>query len=97
MKVRYTPRALDDLAEISKYLIERNAPAADAVGTSVRTVVSLLREFPASGRVLERRPTVRVIPLVRYPYLIFYTVTEDEIAVLHVRHGARRPVEPNEL
>jgi plasmid stabilization system protein ParE len=28
------------------------------------------------------------MPVVRYPFLIFYTVT-DEVVILHVRHAAR--------
>jgi plasmid stabilization system protein ParE len=46
---------------------------------------------------LEQRPAVRVIPLGRYPYLIFYTIAEDELIILHVRHGARKPVDPGSL
>lgn len=37
------------------------------------------------------------MPLVEYPYLIFYTVMPDEIVVLHIRHSARRAIEPTEL
>jgi len=34
---------------------------------------------------------VRVIPLVRYPYMIFYQVMDEWIEVLHVRHTSRGP------
>jgi plasmid stabilization system protein ParE len=30
------------------------------------------------------------VPLVRYPYLIFYKVFADEVIVLRVIHGARK-------
>jgi plasmid stabilization system protein ParE len=36
------------------------------------------------------RPGVRRVPLVRYPYLIFYKVLGDEVIVLRVVHGARK-------
>ncbi len=48
------------------------------------------------GRELTQRPGVRVMPLGRYPYLIFYTVLENELFVLHVRHASRRPLEHDE-
>jgi plasmid stabilization system protein ParE len=35
---------------------------------------------------------VRVVPLLRYPYLIFYEITQSgTIRVLHIRHTSRRP------
>jgi hypothetical protein len=37
------------------------------------------------------------MPLGRYPYLIFYTISGDELSILHVRHGARKPIEPESL
>jgi toxin ParE1/3/4 len=34
---------------------------------------------------------VRVLSVVRYPFLVFYAIdnTADEIVILHVRHTAR--------
>jgi hypothetical protein len=37
------------------------------------------------------------MPLGRYPYLIFYSVSAEELVILHIRHGARKPVEPGDL
>jgi toxin ParE1/3/4 len=97
MKVRYSPRASNDLVTIADYLTERNPAAARAVEGKIRRTVDLLREQPGMGRALEQRPQVRVMPIVRYPYLVFYTVTVDELRILHIRHGARAPVDPGEL
>jgi toxin ParE1/3/4 len=63
----------------------------------VRMVVELVAHFPASGRRLEQRPSVSVIPLGNYPYQIFYTTAGDELIVLHIRHSARKPLDPSEL
>jgi len=63
----------------------------------IRTVVELITHFPASGRRLEARPAVSVIPLGNYPYRIFYTTSGDELIILHIRHSARKPVDPGEL
>lgn len=40
-------------------------------------------------------PGVRMAPLGRYPYLIFYAIERDDVVVLHVRHGAR--LQPGEV
>jgi plasmid stabilization system protein ParE len=36
-------------------------------------------------------PAIRVKIVGRFHYKIFYGVGADEIEILHVRHGARRP------
>jgi toxin ParE1/3/4 len=97
MIVRYSPRASDDLIAIADYLTERNPAAALAVEGALRKTVDLLGKFTGSGRVLTQRPNVRVMPLTRYPYLIFYTVSGGELLVLHIRHGARAPLEAGDL
>jgi len=38
-----------------------------------------------------------VLPVLRYPYLIFYTVTNEAVVVLHIRHAARAPADPQSL
>jgi hypothetical protein len=39
--------------------------------------------------VCNERGDVRVIPVGRFPYRIFYTVSMDDVVILHVRHAAR--------
>jgi plasmid stabilization system protein ParE len=97
MKVRYSPRATSDLIAIADYLVERNPSAGRAIEAAIRRSVDLLGEFPGSGRALTQRPGVRVMPLTRYPYLLFCTVAGAEVIVLHIRHGARAPVRPADL
>lgn len=92
MKIAYSPRAVADIASIADYLIVRSPQGALAVERRFREVVDRLAEFPGMGRELAQRSSVRVMPLGRYPYLIFYTVIENELVVLHVRHGSRKPL-----
>jgi plasmid stabilization system protein ParE len=94
VKIRYLPRAVGDLAEIGEFIAERNPAAARAVEGKIRETVS---EHPEIGRALDQRPGVRVMPVVRYPYLIFYESVGAELLILHVRHGARAPLDPEEL
>ena len=97
MKLRYSPRAVRDLAAIGDYLRERSPTGAQAVESKINATIGVLAAFPESGRALTERPQVRVMPVVRYPYLVFYTVSRDELLILHIRHGARVPVAPDEL
>jgi plasmid stabilization system protein ParE len=97
VRVIYSPRAISDLIEIANYLNARSPAGALAVEQRIRRTIALLAEFPGVGRPLEQRSQVRVMPLGRYPYLIFYTISGDELSILHVRHGARKPIEPESL
>ncbi|MGY3619802.1 plasmid stabilization system protein ParE [Bradyrhizobium sp. USDA 10063] len=35
------------------------------------------------------RPGVRAVPLIRYPYRVFYRNTGQAIEILHIHHAAR--------
>ena len=34
---------------------------------------------------------MRVLPLMRYPFKVFYRVVGDTVRIVHIRHTARRP------
>jgi toxin ParE1/3/4 len=94
MKVEYSNRAVADLDEISarsrRMFGDRVAQALEA---RIRAVIDRISEDPLSAPELEQRPGVRVVPLVRYPFKIFYRVFEDRVRIQHIRHSARRPWE----
>jgi toxin ParE1/3/4 len=97
VNARYSSRAIRDLADIAEYLVKRSPSGAQSVERRIRKTVELIAAFPGSGRTLEQRPAIRVMPVGRYPYLVFYTLSGDEIVILHIRHGARKPVDASEL
>jgi toxin ParE1/3/4 len=97
MRVHYSPRAVADLTAIADFLVERSPQGARAVEVAIRATLALIADFPGCGRQLDQRESVRAIPVTRYPYLIFYTVAEERVVVLHIRHAARKPVDPEAL
>jgi toxin ParE1/3/4 len=90
MKLRFTPRALDDITEIAAYIRVRNPSAARRVRSAIYESLQNLILFPKAGR-RQKTEGVRKIVTRTYPYLIYYTVDEaaDEIIVLNVKHPAR--------
>lgn len=88
LKVRYTPTAFVQLAEITAYIGARNPRAAVRVHARIRRAIDLLRDFPLSGG-RTRNPAIRRITTSPYPYLVFYQATADEIIIHAIRHGAR--------
>jgi plasmid stabilization system protein ParE len=91
MKIEYAPRAIADLARIGSRSRDVFGDAvAVALETYIRATVARIAVMPESSLRLPQRPSVRVVPLVRYPFKIFYTVSSDTVTVLHIRHASRR-------
>ncbi|MDI1261890.1 MAG: type II toxin-antitoxin system RelE/ParE family toxin [bacterium] len=91
MSVRYTRRALRQLAEILDYIDVRSPQGAESVKRRIQAVIGLLADHPHAGRVANRSGLRRVV--VRpYPYVIYYRPDEAGIVIHGVRHAARRPV-----
>lgn len=92
MKLRLTPRAARDLADIGDYLSERSPGAALRVRDAILQSLQNLSLFPELGRKQEEEG-VRKMVTRRYSYRIYYMTDEaaDEIIILAIRHPARRP------
>jgi toxin ParE1/3/4 len=90
MRVVYTDEALHDLDDILRY-IAANFPAAyQSFELRLRAVERRIGQLPHGARKVADRPGVRVVPLIRYPYKVFYRVTPDAVEILHIHHTARR-------
>ena len=90
MKLRYTLPALADLADILDYIAARSPSGAANVQARIKAITELLLLHPRIGSPTDD-PTIRRMTTPPYPYLIFYDVTDDEIIIHTVRHGAREP------
>ena len=89
MKIRYTATALLEIDEISQYIAKRSPAAAKAIVERVEQTVNLLADFPEMAQ-RTNEEGVRRMPVGSYPFLVFYAIENDEIVILHVRHGAHR-------
>ncbi len=97
LKVRLHRRARSDLASIRDYLLQHAGPAAaERVRRHLLARMMRLGDFPATG-IATDEPGVRVLSPTKYPYRIYFAVTETTVVILHVRHTARRVPEPGEL
>ncbi len=90
MKVRYSSAALAELDLILSDLAVKNPVAARRLEFRIRRIEERIGRFPEGFQQVAERPGVRRVPLVQYPYLIFYVVTASEVTVLRVVHGARK-------
>lgn len=74
MKLRLTPRAARDLADIGNYLSERNPGAALRVRDTILESLQNLALFPELGRKQEEEG-VRKMVTRRYSYRVYYMWT----------------------
>ncbi len=90
MKLRFTPRAINDLTEIGDYIAERNPPAALRVRAAIIDSLKRLTAFPELGR-RQTIESVRKIVTRKYPHLVYCTIDEpaDEVVVLAIQHPSR--------
>ncbi len=91
MKLRFTPRATADLAEIVDYIRTRNPSAANRVRAAIHRNLQTLVLFPRIGR-RQRAEGVRKLVTSPFRYRVYYAIDEaaGEIAILSISHPARR-------
>jgi plasmid stabilization system protein ParE len=90
MKVRYSTVALAELDAILSDLAAKDPVAAQRFEFRISQIGERIGQFPLGFQEVAERPGVRRVPLVRYPYLIFYKVIGSEVIVVRVVHGARK-------
>jgi toxin ParE1/3/4 len=89
MKVVFSRGALADLDKVLTY-IARNSPlGAERVHAGLLRAIQRVADHPLSAQAVEQRPEIRLLPLVRYPYVIYYEVRATKVTILRILHGAR--------
>jgi addiction module RelE/StbE family toxin len=89
MKVRFTRPAQRDLAQIHAYISRDSPEIASRIVARLIERSRNLADSPFEGRQTDES-NARVIIAPRLRYLIFYTITSDEIHITHIRHTSRR-------
>jgi toxin ParE1/3/4 len=92
MKVVFTPGARADLDDILSFITTNYPGVVDVFERRLNLIMRRIEMWPDSAAAVADREAVRVVPLVRYPYKIFYRVT-DVIEILHIHHTARKPLD----
>ncbi len=94
MRLRFDPRAIQDLRDIHSFIKEHGTPqSAERVRLHLRDRIERLIDHPLIGK-KSSIADVRILPPTRYPYRIYYTILTDTVVILHVRHTARREPDP---
>jgi len=83
----WSEQALDELDQLSEYLVAHNPPAAEQYIEDIRLAVHKLAEFPEIGRRYNKRYRVLIVR----NHLVFYRYSQarSEIVVTTVLDGRR--------
>lgn len=86
--IRYLPSADEDLLNIFLTIATDNEPAAHRLVDKIRTAVLRLKDHPLSAPSRAYiRPDLRGLSIGRY--IVYYTVTPEEVLITRIMHMAR--------
>ena len=89
--IDYSAQAKQDLRDLTLYIALDNLNKAFEFSREIENEIANLSLFPLLGK--EDKST-ESRKLFKKPYTIYYTVDEKakKIEIVHIRHGARKPL-----
>jgi toxin ParE1/3/4 len=93
MKVRWTRTAIGHLASIYEYIAHDSTRYAQRMVDRITSRSRQIAQFPTSGPMVAEYQDPGVREVLEGPYRVIYEITETEIHVLAVIHGAH-PLPP---
>ena len=98
-RVEFTDSAQRDAQEVYRYIAGRSSRNAARWFTQLRRTVESLAEFPARCPLAPE--SAHFDDPIRQrlfgPYRILFVIRQRSVYVLHIRHGARRPMTAEEF
>jgi plasmid stabilization system protein ParE len=85
----FTSRAADDVEEAYKWYESQEVGLGAEFESSLAAVLRLVREMPEAGPIVHRG--VRRLLLERFPYSLYYRLTDSTIEVRACLHQRRNP------
>ena len=90
MKLRYSEDALDDLDQILDFIAEDSSDRALAFIERLKSSIELLVAFPGLGVSCQSKGIAEDCRVMIFEaYLIFYSVSEENILVLSIVNAAK--------
>ena len=88
-RVKWSPRAVEDLEAIAQYIAADSSAYAAAVVQTILTTTRKLSPFPFSGRVVPELGDEGIREWFAYSYRIIYRVENETVTIAAVIHGKR--------
>ena len=88
-RVEFTPEASVDIAEAFSWYAGRRAGLGAEFVAELERTLGLVSTMPGMGRVVYR--TLRRALVRRFPFAVYYSLSDDLIQIRAVLHGSRHP------
>jgi len=88
LKIFFSEQAGADLDAIKMHISAHDRDAAERVRQKIEQTVDTVSFFPHVGRPTDLEK-IQVVPVVRYPYLVYYIANATTLTVVHIRHSSR--------
>jgi toxin ParE1/3/4 len=88
-KIKITPTALKDLQNAIEYYNGEQKGLGKKFNVAVKTILEQLVKVPASGSFMY--DTVRYRVMNKYPYIILYELTDNNINVFRIFNTSQEP------
>ena len=89
MKLRWTPRAVADLEEISDYLVAASPQAWEHLLQRLERLSEAMLDFPLMGKA-GLVPGTREFVVSGTPYILVFQVKDEAVVIVSVRDGRMR-------
>lgn len=88
-RVRWSPRAADDLEAIAEYISLDSPAYAKSVVKTIVEVTRKFSQFPLTGRIVPEFNDENIREWFAYSYRIIYRLDQDVVTVSAIIHGRR--------
>ena len=88
-RVRWSPRAADDLEAIAQYISADSPAYAKSVVKTIMEITRKFSQFPLAGRIVPEFNDENVREWFAYSYRIIYRVDQNGVTVAAIVHGRR--------
>jgi toxin ParE1/3/4 len=89
LKVIYLEVAIWDLQSIYKYIAQDSKKYAGLEVNKIKLFIDSLKSFPFKGKYYETIKGQEIRSIVFRNYIIFHTVSKEQVRILSIHHHAR--------
>lgn len=93
MKILFTPTGRRQFLEAVAYIYRDNPLAAVSFRKKAEKILSRLKKFPESGRLVPEFSDLPFREMIVRPYRFFYRIKDETIWIIGVWHSAQLPQE----
>lgn len=88
-RIEWSPRAVEDLEEIAKYISFDSSAYSRAVVRKILEITRKFSQFPLAGRIVPEFNDDNIREWFAYNYRIIYQIDDKVITIAAIVHGKR--------